>query len=235
MDRAGLLAAVAKAQSAAALGQDDGTEQRRLDGRRFEVRIRFGCPMRTQRDGQPFTLRFSDEDRMLRVRAAPDLTLADPVVAELAGKAIEAVEGFWIPRPWLLADGCPVGRPPPIQPTGPKNEAAPEEIGTRDAPEGRTDLRVGIAQFFTAADARTARRDSRAYEATKELGENERPSPQGYNFILSGRLRQLSAGRVIPCRVVSPDLPPECVVSAVFDRVWVAAPGSKDVLAEWGR
>ena len=43
MDRAGLLKAVGAAASAGALGQDDADAQRKLDGKKFEVRIRFGC------------------------------------------------------------------------------------------------------------------------------------------------------------------------------------------------
>ena len=95
--------------------------------------------------------------------------------------------------------------------------------------------RVGIAQFFTKADSRTGRRDQRAYETTKVLAEGERPSPEGYNFVLSGRLRALPEGRVINCRAPSFDRPPDCVVSAEFDRVWIERPNSKAVVAEWSR
>src|SRR5688572_18646717 len=43
LDRAGLFAAVARAASAEASGADDGSAQRMLDGRQFELRLRFGC------------------------------------------------------------------------------------------------------------------------------------------------------------------------------------------------
>src|ERR1700741_3492845 len=44
LDRAALLLAVARAPSATAIGAEDRVSQRELDGKRFEMRIRFGCP-----------------------------------------------------------------------------------------------------------------------------------------------------------------------------------------------
>jgi hypothetical protein len=241
MDRATLLQAVARAASATALGQDDGNAQRRLDGKRFEVRIRFGCATGVQpvKGDLPFSVRFDEEDRTLRVRAAPDLMLRDPAVPPLADQSTEAVEGFWLRRPWMLADGCPAvsrsqGRA--------ETEPATDVPQSRDTPQGRAgdaarsavySQRVGIAQFFTGADSRTGRREDRAYEASKVLAENEQPSAEGYNLVLSGRLRRLPGGRVIACRLGNADAPPECVVSAEFDRVRIEVPSTKNVLAEW--
>lgn len=221
MDRAGLLDAVAVAASAAALGLGKPAPQQALDGRRFEVRIRFACagPQGPAAAAGPFKLRFNQDDRTLRVRAEPDLTNDDAWIAALAGRPVEAVEGFWMYRPWLRADGCPVSSP----------DAPAAEAGPRPLPGQR----VGIAQFFTDTDPRTARRDGRAFEATTLLEGDERPSAQGYNLVLSGRLRQLPGGRVIHCRATGRDSPPECVVSAQFDRVRIERPDSRQVLAEW--
>lgn len=242
MDRAMLLEAVARAASATALGHDDANAQRRLDGKRFEVRIRFGCAtgVRPPNGDTPFNVRFDEEERTLRVRAAPDLMLKDPAVAPLADQSIEAVEGFWMRRPWMLADGCPaVPRPQGTAETGP----AADGPQSRDTPQGRAgdaarptvySQQVGIAQFFTGADSRTGRREERAYEASKVLAEGELPSAEGYNLVLSGRLRRLPGGRVISCRVANADVPPECVVSAEFDRVRIENPGTRNILAEWG-
>jgi hypothetical protein len=234
MDRAAILLAVARAASAAALGDNDATEQRKLDGKLFEVRIRFGC-MGSTREGEAgkrFDVKYDEGSRTLRLRASPDLSLEDEPVVKLAGDKVEAAEGFWIERPWLLADGCPAApetlheetRPPG---TGSTEDAEPASM----PPPGR---RVGIAQFFTSSDARTRRRDRRAYEATKVLGDNQQPSTQGYNIVFAGRLRTQPIGRVISCPIVSLDAPPQCIVSVQFDRVWIEAPGSKELLAEWG-
>jgi hypothetical protein len=230
--------AVAKASSAAALGRDDTADQRTLDGKRFEVRIRFGCrnlESQLAPGAGPFSVRYDASDRTLRVRASPDVTIDDPRIKRLADRSIEAVEGFWMRRPWLLADGCPA------VPTSSEPEATEaaeassgqEETSAEAISKPQTSHRVGLAQFYTEADSRTSRRGDRPYETTKVLNEKEQPSPSGYNLVLSGRLRELSAGRVILCRNESTNEPPECLVSVDFDRVWIEKPGSREVLAEW--
>jgi hypothetical protein len=217
LDRSAILIAAAKAGSAAALGQDDLSEQRQLDGKTFEIRIRFGCA--TSSAGAPkvgpFNVRFDSADRTLRVRAAPDLTRETPQVA-MSG--VEHVEGFWMRRPWLLTPGCPASAATPGASTSPVSEQ-----------------RVGIAQFSTSTDARTGRRDGRPYEATKVLEDGAVPSRQGYDLVLSGRLRRYPDGRVIICRISGAEVPPECVISAQFDRVRIQTPDGKSTLGDWSR
>ena len=229
LDRAAVLQAVAKAASAAALGHDDRAAQRGLDGDRFEVRIRFGCPGPTPSVvGGPFVVRYDGESRRLQVRASPDLTERESWVAAVGGDTIEAVEGFWMRKPWMLAPGCSVAA----------NRLAVE--ATEDAgdvaqqmPMGTPEWRVGIAQFFRAADARTRRRDHRAYEATKTLDEHQPAPSQGYDIILAGRLQELPKGKVIACHVASAQLPPECVVSVTFDQVRIERADTQETLADW--
>jgi len=244
MNRSALLQAVAKAASAAALGRDDLAEQRTLDGNRFEVRIRFGCavPGGSATAAGPFNIRFDEKDRTLRIRATPDLRRSDPSVAALGGEAVEAVEGFWMYRPWLLEAGCPVL--PPAEPAEQADPDAAEQASPPPAKKGSEPeseapapppavQRVGIAHFFTKTDSRAGRRDSRAYETTKVLAEGRQPSRAGYDLILSGRLQPIIGGKTINCRVQGPNVPPECVVSAEFDRVRIETPGTKEVVAEW--
>jgi len=253
LDRAAILAAVAQAASAAGLGENDAEQQRLLDGKRFELRIRFGCPLVGAPDkGERFSVTFNEEDRTLRIRAAPDVTLDDPQIAQVASDAVEAVEGIWLRRPWVLAARCPVVARTATQPADPGDATADKTANSRNHPEpaDRTALeanaaippagagsgpRVGIAQFFTEADPRTIRRNQRAYETTKVLAEGELPSPEGYNLILSGRLRAIPGGRVITCLAQSFATPPDCIVSAEFDRVWIERPDSKAIIAEWSR
>lgn len=168
------------------------------------------------------------------MRATPDLTRESPGIATLGGEEIEAVEGFWIYRPWLLADGCPAPPPKaPAVPDGEEAEAQPQVEAERQPEPAVRRSRVGIAHFFSKTDSRTGRRDNRSYEATKVLGEGEEPSRQGYNLVLSGRLIKLPGGRVIACRMTDADAPPECVVSAQFDRVWIERPDTGAMIAEW--
>ena len=218
LDREGLLIAVARAASAAALSSNDREAQRELDGDRFELRIRFGCGgPRAAADSGPRSWTFDEKERVIRFRLEPDFAGDLPMMEAMAGGEFESVEGFWIRRPWLLSAGCAptLDGPPPATTAPPADE------------------RVGIAQFFTEADPRTHRRDSRAYEATKRLEEKEAPSSHGYDLVLSGRLKALPDGRVIACAAAQAEAPPECIVSAGFDRVRIERPDTRAVVAEW--
>ncbi len=248
LDRAAILAAVARAASANASGANDVEEQRALDGRQFELRIRFGCkgPSSRLRD-EWLGWSFDSDSGTLRVRAKPTLGAGEELLSDLGADQFEAVEGFWIPRPWLLNPVCPaaaaVSSPPAAPAAGQAAQSQPS--GKTSTPEPASATvgaaeplpkwpRIGIAQFFTEDDARTGRRSMRPYEAVKTL-DAERPiSSQGFNLVLSGRLKALPGGRVIACAAKGAESPPECVVSADFDRVWIENPDTRDLVAEWG-
>jgi hypothetical protein len=229
MDREALLIAVARAASAAALGSNTPDAQRDLDGKTFELRIRFGCAAGQVPAGPDpsYSVKFDEKKRTLRLHAAPDMKLEPDRIAALGGPNVEEAEGFWLQRPWLLTDGCPVELP--AQKAGTEEAASPPPGAAPSGPG-----RIGIAQFFTTTDSRLGRRDNRAYEATKLLSEAEQPSAEGYTLVLSGRLRRLVPGSVISCRPTGADTPPDCIVSASIDRVRIENPQTKDVLAEWG-
>lgn len=240
-DRGSLLIAMARAASAAALGLNDTDAQRSLAGDRFEFRLRFGCPRPAgeQAADGPFSVRFDEAERRLRLSATPTVSADDPPVAAVVGEQVEAVEGFWIDHPWILAAGCAVGPATP-EPADPDSTPAEAKSGSEAAvpalPRSAPTLpRSAIVQFLTDNDPRTDRRGERPYAATKTLPVGAAPSRQGYDLVLSGRLRALADGRVIACTVTSPDLPPTCLVSALFGRVRIEHPGTGEILAEWGR
>ncbi len=229
LDRGAILAAVAQAASAHAAGADDSAAQRALDGRQFELRIRFGCrgPSRALRE-QWLGWSFDEASRTLRVRARPTLAGDDPLVQELGGGGFEAVEGFWIPRPWLLQALCPAAsavEPAPADEVTAENAKAEEPLPRWP--------RIGVAQFFSETDPRTGRRSTRPYEAVKTLDPGTPLASQGFDLILSGRLKALPDKRVIACTAKGAQSPPDCIISADFDRVWIEAPGSAEVIAEW--
>ena len=109
-----------------------------------------------------------------------------------------------------------------------RTDAADAKLPSQPAP------RVGIAQFFTPADARTHRRDGRAYQATDDLAEGETTSSAGYDLIIQGRLQSLPDGRVISCR---PDgaRQPSCLISARFEQVSLERADTGKLIAEWPR
>lgn len=229
LDRAAILAAVTQAASTHAAGASDSAAQRALAGRQFELRIRFGCkgPSTALRE-EWLGWSFDEASRTLRVRARPTLAGEDPLVQELVGNAFEAVEGFWIPRPWLLQPVCPAASA--VQ-KAPADEVEGHEVKVDD-PLPRAP-RIGLARFFSVTDPRTGRRSMRPYEAVKTLAEGTRPGAQGFDLVLSGRLKALPDKRVIACSAEGAQSPPDCIVSAEFDRVWIERPGTEEVIAEW--
>lgn len=254
LDRASLLAAISEAASAGASGAEMPESVRSLDGRQFEIRIRFGCRGPSTELGDRWLgWSFDPENRRIRVRAMPTISKDDPLVSRISGEEFEAVEGFWIPRPWLLQPVCPAGAALQRAADGPQAESgsqrrqpenqdqkqsareqAQESAEDQQAEPVPTPPRVGIAQFFTDEDPRTRRRDMRPYQASHTLAEGKAISSQGYNLVLAGRLRALPGRGVVQCVSRGADIPPECVVSAEFLRVWIEQPGSGEVIAQWG-
>ena len=244
LDREDLLLAVFRASSAYAVGADDGVEQSRLDGKPFEVRFRFGCPGLA--DSRAVAAATFSDRRSIALRATPNINREDPAIARLDGVAFEAVEGFWLNRPWMLEASCPVVRTAEAESADRTEAGQNASAGEAPAPEAATDANgresdavdrpaVGIAQFFTETDPRTHRRDGRPYSTTKALPPETGPSEQGYDLVLSGRLRRLPDGRVIVCSSPAVDIPPACVVSVNFDRVRFERADTKQMLAEWAR
>lgn len=248
MRRAELLSAIQLAASAAASGVDDSAEQRELDGRQFEFRIRFGCAGPSPDLAQAsLGWTFEPAKRTLRVRVAPTIAADDQIVSRVAGEDVEAVEGFWVPRPWLLHPACPAAASAGAEAARPRPDEDGSEPRPGDTKRTRPDAgpnqasaegtvsrqKVGIAQFFTPDDSRTRRRDARPYETVKVLPADQPAGAGGYDFILSGRLRALPKKGVIECVPRGPDRPPDCIVSAQIDRVWIEQPESKQIVAEW--
>jgi hypothetical protein len=199
IDRATLLAAIAEAASATAAGAQLPETVRSLDGRQFELRIRFGCrgPATELRD-RWLGWSFDPDKRRIRVRAKPTISIDDPLVAELSGEEFEAVEGFWIPRPWLLQAVCPAAAAVQSSPgegqaeipanssvaANQRQPAANATASSGNRPEESETWapsvpRIGIAQFFTSDDPRTRRRDTRPYEASHTLPEGRRSAHRG--------------------------------------------------------
>ena len=214
LDRERLLLAVAQARSAYAAGEDDRAAQERLDGARFELRIRFGCGAPSgEAAGNP-SVRHDPDRRTVEVSAEADISLEQPAVAALAGETVEAAEGLWIPNPWLLRPAC-------LQGPGGAETAAPE---------------VGIVQYFTPDDSRVGRRGERSYRHVIRLGEDQEPArPQGFEMVLTGRLRTGPGERVIGCTASPGARMPVCLIAAEFETVRIEDGASGAEIARWGR
>ncbi len=129
----------------------------------------------------------------------------------------DAVEGVWIPRPWLAAETCP-------------------KVETQAGPAAPASAQTaGLAVIHEAAASRLGRRDGRAYSHTIKADgeESARPPTQGYRLLLEGRIVTFADGRPIRCHAAMPDQRPVCVVAVKLDKVAFEDGETGAVLSEW--
>ncbi|MFN3582466.1 hypothetical protein [Phenylobacterium sp.] len=214
LGRAGLLAAVGQTASATAAGAPYPGAVRALEGRRFALRLPFGCwgPGPAEA-GLGYT---ADAARgALRLTARPETWTDAPFAAPLTeGQEVESVEGFWLSRPWTTSEACPALSPAQLPGTAPSPET------------------LGLAQVFAEGGSRLLRRGGRPYEATVKLAEGEVPGVGGYRLVLEGRLAGGPDHRPIVCRSDHPDRRPTCMARVELDRVAFEDAGGR-TLAEW--
>jgi hypothetical protein len=218
LGRSDLLAAAAAAADAYAMGRADTPENADLVGRRFEIRIPFGCYGASPEDSAA-SLRwnYDADDKALRISATPEVWTDLPWVRALAGEQAEAVEGFWIPRPWSSAESCPTPEArmalPPILPT-------PQQT-------------VGLAQLFETGGSRVHRRDGKPYRTVEKVEPEELQATEGFQLVLSGRVGAFPNGQPVGCHSAGAELQPVCLVAVEFERVAIENPLSRDQLAAW--
>jgi hypothetical protein len=206
LDREDVILAALDATTAAALGKDDHAAQAQLKGRKFEVRLRFGCPGMSK---MARSLAYDDKEQVLRAKVSSDLAEQPLPMSDLLYRTYEGGVGFVLGQPWLLSAGCPQGDFAKMisgQPT------------------------IVLAQLFTADESR-AQRPGGEYALTKPMEPEEVPK-EGLDLIVSGRLTELADGRSIHCG--ARDGAPVCLVAGKIDRVAFTRPGSDQPLGEWG-
>ena len=175
LSRADLIGLAARAASAHSTGQPLSAEDRALVGRNFVVRIPFGCGGPRAEDVASGAWWRHDAARgSMTLRAYPQTWTDTPWVGALAGSdEFDAVEGFWLPRPWITSEDCP-------------KEATPAATG---------DKTLGLAMFFAPNSSRVLRRGSRPYEFVgKAPADGTAIAPQGFRIVLSGRITGFGGG-----------------------------------------
>jgi hypothetical protein len=221
LDRAGLLQAMDVAASAYAAGKDPGGAG--LAGRRFVIRQAFGCsgptppPAETTPGDGLAAWSWGERRQGLNLTLAPGDWTDSPLLGGGAD-SWEAAEGFWLPRPWLRAEGCPGASGDPLA-SGPV------------PPSPQT---VGLAAVFEEDGSRLGRRNGRAYMFTVRGEGDQPPAPpaDGYRLVLEGRMTAFANGRAIRCRAASPDQRPVCIGAVQLDRV-AFEDSSGRALSEW--
>jgi hypothetical protein len=215
LDRSSLLITLLGAASAATIGANDAEVQKPLEGRRFDLKMRFGCP-----GGQPSQTRnftFDEATGALKVIVQPDIdedVERDPDVAKRTGtnpseSAKTHRSGFLIPSPMQLQPGCPTG--------------------DFAAAAGFSNLRFGLVQT-TDEEAPRARQLLDSYEIVKKIALEARPK-EGLDLNLRGRLES-SSGKTISCVPKGGFI--ECLAAVTIDHVSITDPANGRLIAEWG-
>lgn len=209
--RADLLGAVAAAADATAAGKALPEANRQLASRTFELHLPFGC-------NAGLDSSFDAGRAVLRVTARPERWGKDSPVGKAAGaQPVDAIEGFWIDRPWTTADTCP-----PEAASAPSKPSEPVV-----APQT-----VAIAQFFAPEASRTAQRKDRPYTYTGKVKPGD-DVPEAIRLRLSGRITGFSDGQPVHCVQANPTERPTCVVAVELTGVAFEAGTSAEVLADW--
>lgn len=221
LTRADLLAAVNAAADAVASGRDLPADNLKLADRAFVLRLPFGCNGEQWDQWAGWT--YDPQTKTLRLNARPERWRDEPWVKTLAGTLpFEAVEGFWIERPWSGAEACP-----PAAQSKDTSSVQPAAATPRQT--------LGLAQFFQEGAPRTLQRGARPYAFTLNAEELGPPGIQGFTLTISGRIVGFADGQPVHCLSEDPAFAPRCLIAAEFAEVAFEDPRTGEVIANWHR
>lgn len=229
LGRADLIALAAAAADRIAGGRP-AAEALQAAGRRFEVRLPFGCggPAAKGADG-PMRWRYDSAAQALRFHVAPVTWTAADWSAD--DSRVQAIEGFWITRPWTTSEAC-APQPPPAQPAQVEATYSPT-AAPKPTPTAVTQPTLALGQMFVAEGPRRGRRNGQAYEAVVRVPQAELDTSQGFRLRISGRVAPGLGAGPVACRSAASDQRPVCLVTVIIDEVAIENPVSGETLAEW--
>lgn len=220
LSRANLLGLAAAAADAQASGGEVPKAVRDAAGRPFDLVLPFGCAgPGDSLSGLPMGWRYDDDSQALRITASPITWRAEEWQAPAA--VGEALEGFWIARPWSTAETCP--------PQG--RQAMPTGIDPVTLP-GQTVAIVRPAAVD--ADARELR-EPRSYDIVRRVPRDRLDTSQGFRLRITGRI-EATPGDAAPVSCVQPagiEQRPICRIATRIDEVRVENTATGDVLGSW--
>ncbi len=221
LGRADLMALAAAAADASAGGRDPAAEIDGAAGRRFEIRLPFGCDG-PAREGTSAAAqwRYEPDDQTLRIRVVPISWEPQDWWGGDSALGVEAIEGFWITRPWTSSEACPEAGDRPSAP------------GTEPVTLPGQTLAVG--QVFFVEGARGGRRNGEPYTTAVRVAEEELDVSLGFRLRISGRIAPTRGIGPVRCRQpAGPEQRPICLVSVEIDEVAIENPAKEEILATW--
>lgn len=217
--RSELLQALDAARSAYAAGRPP--PDLKLAGRRFSVRQVFGCG--GVADARPQAgvpgWRWGPGRETIEISIVPE-DLAGTLVTGDEANRWEAAEGYWLMRPWLRTDDCPVS----LAASSPQ----PAQGSATAAPAVPTD---GLAALFEKEGSRVGRRGGKAFTLTLRNDGAPPAPPEGYRLVIEGRFTSFSDDQAVLCRSGGPDARPVCIAAALIDQVALEDASGKVVQA----
>lgn len=253
LNRAALLAALTEARAATADGRPRDAA---LNGRTVSVRLPFGCQGAGGADhveaGLPSVVRSADGALMLTI-TPEDLSASaligvsgansDGAAPADATEKWEAIEGFWIARPWSGLETCAPRRAAAAVTTTEEDAApdkAPNDKTLSDTPDATAPLNkpersAGLAAVMESGGSRLGRRQGQAYVHVirGEKGAVATPAPGGYALRLEGRLTAFADGKAVHCVQQDAESRPVCVAALRLDRLAFEEGATGAVLSEW--
>jgi hypothetical protein len=250
LTRADLIDAAARAADTHARGVPKVAEEDELSGRRFTLRLPFGCAGPTAADNQArMRWTYDPEEQTLRVSVAPNVwTDAEPVREAARGLDYEAAEGFWIERPWLRTGDCPVLPQPSlvasatsetvegnqvVAVTSAEAEQAVEGVPAPASQLAEAQRTLALVEYFKPGSRRAARRNGKPYTVVAKLAPSEIDLTRGLRVVVTGRLVPFGSRAAIACSGIDVDTRPLCLISAEIDRVAITDASGQRTLGEW--
>ena len=220
LGRADLIALAAAAADAVARGDATPKPVRDAVGRTFTTTLPFGCEGPASVDSKAaMRWRYDETAGALRLNVASVDWAPAEWWPENAPVGVEAVEGFWIARPWTSSESCPASSPTAA------SGAEPLTL------PGQT---LAIGQSFNSDDGRQARRDGKAYTAVIRMAPDAVRGEQGFRLRLSGRIVAGPGGSATICRQPGgAEQRPICMIFAQLADVAIENAATGEVLATW--
>lgn len=230
--------------------------------RRFTLYLPFGCagPQPDDTAGMRDGLRWQYDAKkgVLRLHVAPQVWQAGQWWSGADVPELDAIEGFWISRPWSSSETC-VANVPAAAPATPLTAVAvEEEAETKNAKpkaakpakpeEGEAipgqvvavDLSpapaptLAIAQFFPPDASRRALRRGAPFESVIRIPPEKFQHGAGFRVKLTGRIEQVPNDGPVRCiQREGTDRRPTCVVAASIEEVVIENPATGETLATW--
>jgi hypothetical protein len=229
------LAALAADTTASGMAPDEDLVQ--SEGQRFEIRLPFGCGgPALQPSSSGWT--FDESNGTLRVFVTPETWSSGDWRLPANGGA-EAIEGFWIDRPWTSSEACPpasgdvAAEDPQRDEETPGDEISeePDEPGNgASQPLPRT---LAIGQVYTLESQRSGRSGGQPFSTVVRIAADDLDTSQGFRLRLSGRLSRSAGPAPAICHQDEAEFQPVCLVTVSLDEVAIENPASGETLAIW--